>query len=323
MMNRRAFLIGLGAVLAAPLGAEAQQAERIGKVPKVGFLGNPPFNHAFEQGLRTLGYADGHNIAIDYMPWTLDEHLPRLAAELVRRKVDVLVAGTTYGALAAKKATTTIPIVMVNVTDPVATGLVASLARPGGNVTGLSRVTLDLVGKNLELLTEAVPRVVRLAVLSNPRHPLHAALLTSAKHVAESLRLELKHVEAGAPNELEGAFTVIAREHVNALLVLADGMFFDERKRIADLALRTRLPTMFANSEHAEAGGLMSYAPSSVEPYRRAAYYVDRILKGAKPADLPVEQPTTFELVINLKTAKTLGLTMPPSLLVRADQLIE
>jgi len=289
-MNRRAFVTGLGGLLAGPV---AVCAEQVGKVPKVGFLGNPPFNQAFEQGLRALGYADRQNIAIEYMPWELG-NLPFLAAELVQRKVDILVAGTTYGALAAQKATTTIPIVMVNVTDPVATGLVASLARPGGNVTGLSRITLDLVGKNLELLTEAVPGVVRGAVLSNPTHPLHAALLKSAKRAAESRRLELEPVEARAPNELDGAFTAIARQRAKALLVLADGMFWDERKRIADLALRNRLPSMFANSEHAEAGGLMSYAPSSVEPYRRAAYYVDRILKGAKPADLPVEEPTSL-----------------------------
>src|SRR5262245_48191230 len=188
-MDRRAFVTGLGAVLAAP---RVVGAEQIGKMPKVGFLGNAPFSQTFEQGLRALGYVDGNNIAIEYMSWELDGQLPLLAAELVRRKVDILVAGTTYGALAAKNATTTIPIVMVNVTDPVATGLVASLARPGGNVTGLSRVTLDLVGKNLELLTQAVPGVVRLAVLSNPAHPLHGTLLKSAKHAAESLRLELK-----------------------------------------------------------------------------------------------------------------------------------
>jgi len=319
-VNRRAFVTGLGAVLVAP---RAIGAEQIGKMPKVGFLGNAPFSQTFEQGLRALGYVDGNNIAIEYMSWELDEQLPLRAAELVRHKVDVLVAGTTYGALAAKNATTTIPIVMVNVTDPVATGLVASLARPGGNVTGLSRVTLDLIGKNLELLTQAVPGVVRLAVLANPTHPLHGTLLKSATHAAESLRLELKPVEAGAPKELDAVFAVIARARVNALLVLADGMFFDQRKRIADLALSNRLPSMFANSEHAEAGGLMSYAPSSVEPYRRAAYYVDRILKGAKPGDLPVEQPTKFELVINVKTAKALGLTIPPSLLLRADQVIE
>ena len=318
--------IGLAVALAlglalAPLATDAEQTAR---VPKVGFLGGAPFIQAFDRGLRELGYTDGQNIVIEQMSWAgQDEELPTLAAELVRRKVDLLVAGTTPRALAARNATTTIPIVMVNVADPVASGLVVSLARPGGNVTGLSRVSLDLIGKNLELLREAAPVIRRLAVLVNPTHALHPALLNSAKHTAALLTLKLEPVEAAAPKELEHAFSVIARKRVNALLVLPDGMFWGERRRIADFALTSRLPSMFGNTEHAEAGGLMSYAPSSLEPYRRAAYYVDKILKGAKPADLPVEQPTKFELVINLKTAKALGLTIPQTLLLRADQLIE
>jgi len=318
--------IGLAVALAlglalAPLATDAEQT---GRVPKVGFLGGAPFIQAFDRGLRELGYTDGQNIVIEQISWAgQDEELPTLAAELVRRKVDLLVAGTTPRALAARNATTTIPIVMVNVADPVASGLVVSLARPGGNVTGLSRVSLDLIGKNLELLREAAPVVTRLAVLVNPTHALHPALLNSAKHTAALLTLKLEPVEAAAPKELEHAFSVIARKRVNALLVLPDGMFWGERRRIADFALTSRLPSMFGNTEHAEAGGLMSYAPSSLEPYRRAAYYVDKILKGAKPADLPVEQPTKFELVINLKTAKALGLTIPQTLLLRADQLIE
>jgi len=318
--------IGLAVALAlglalAPLATDAEQT---GRVPKVGFLGGAPFIQAFDRGLRELGYTDGQNIVIEQMSWAgQDEELPTLAAELVRRKVDLLVAGTTPRALAARNATTTIPIVMVNVADPVASGLVVSLARPGGNVTGLSRVSLDLIGKNLELLREAAPVIRRLAVLVNPTHALHPALLNSAKHTAALLTLKLEPVEAAAPKELEHAFSVIARKRVNALLVLPDGMFWGERRRIADFALTSRLPSMFGNTEHAEAGGLMSYAPSSLEPYRRAAYYVDKILKGAKPADLPVEQPTKFELVINLKTAKALGLTIPQTLLLRADQLIE
>jgi ABC-type uncharacterized transport system substrate-binding protein len=319
-------LIWLAVVLAIGLALAplATDAEQIGRVPKVGFLGGAPFIQVFDQGLRELGYTDGQNIVIEEISWAgRDEELPILAAELVRRKVDVLVAGTTPRALAARNATTTIPIVMVNVADPVASGLVVSLARPGGNVTGLSRVSLDLIGKNLELLREAAPAVTRLAVLVNPTHALHPALLNSAKHTAALLTLKLEPVEAAVPKELERAFSVIARKRVNALLVLPDGMFWGERRRIADFALRSRLPSMFGNTEHAEAGGLMSYAPSSFEPYRRAAYYVDKILKGAKPADLPVEQPTKFELVINLKTAKALGLTIPQSLLLRADQVIE
>ena len=205
-------------LLVAPLATEAQQA---GRVPKVGFLGGDPFIQAFDQGLRELGYTDGQNIVIEQISWAdRDEELPTLAAELVRRKVDLLVAGTTPRALAARNATTTIPIVMVNVADPVASGLVVSLARPGGNVTGLSRVSLDLIGKNLELLREAAPVVTRLAVLVNPTHALHPALLNSAKHTAALLTLKLEPVEAAAPKELEHAFSVIARKRVNALLVL-------------------------------------------------------------------------------------------------------
>ena len=289
--------IGLAVILALGLVLEplAADAEQTGRVPKVGFLGGAPFIQAFDQGLRELGYTDGQNIVIEQIPWAdRDEELPTLAAELVRRKVDLLVAGTTPRAVAARNATTTIPIVMVNVADPVASGLVVSLATPGGNVTGLSRVSLDLIGKNLELLREAVPAVRRLAVLVNPTHALHPTLLNTAKHTAAFLNLKLEPVEAAAPKELEHAFSVIARKRVNALLVLPDGMFWGERRRLADFALRSRLPSMFGNTEHAEAGGLMSYAPSSFEPYRRAAYYVDKILKGTKPADLPVEQPTKF-----------------------------
>ena len=263
--------IGLAVVLALglALAPRATAAEQIGRVPKVGFLGGGPFIQVFDQGLRELGYTDGQNIVIEQISWAgRDEEL---AAELVRRKVDLVVAGTTPRAIAARNATTTIPIVMVNVADPVASGLVVSLARPGGNVTGLSRVSLDLIGKNLELLREAAPAVSRLAVLVNPTHALHPALLNSAKHTAALLTLKLEPVEAAVPKELEHAFSVIARKRVNALLVLPDGMFWDERRRIADFALRTHLPSMFGNTEHAEAGGLMSYAPSSLEPYRRAA----------------------------------------------------
>jgi putative tryptophan/tyrosine transport system substrate-binding protein len=253
----------------------------------------------------------------------IDERLPLLAAELVRLKPDVLVVSITVAALAAKSATTTtIPIVMVNVDDPVGSGLVASLARPGGNVTGLSRLTPELVGKNLALLKEAVPKAVRVAVLSNPRNPLHPELVRNAKLAAGSLGVQLKIVEARAPKELEGAFSTMAEERMSALLVLADGMFYVNRTRIADLALRNRLPSMFGSGDLSRAGGLMAYAPRSVDNYRRAATYVDKILKGAKPADLPVEQPTQFELVINLKTANALGLTIPQSVLLRADEVI-
>ncbi len=324
---RAAFVAALAlGLLIAPLTADAQP-EKIGRI---GYLGPSPSSggllQAFREGLLELGYIEGKNIAIEYRYTTLagdiDERLPLLAAELVRLKPDVLVVSITVAALATRNATTTIPIVMVNVDDPVGSGLIASLARPGGNVTGLSRLTPELIGKNLELLKEAVPRAVRVAVLSNPRNPLHPELVRNAKLAARSLGVQLKIVEAGAPKELEGAFSTMAGERMSALLVLADGMFYVNRTRIADLALRNRLPSMFGSGDLARAGGLMAYAPRSGDNYRRAATYVDKILKGAKPADLPVEQPTRFELVINLKTAKALGLTIPPSVLLRADEVI-
>jgi putative ABC transport system substrate-binding protein len=243
------------------------------------------------------------------------------AEELVRFRPDVLVVSITEVALAARNATTTIPIVMANVADPVGNGLVASLARPGGNLTGLSRLGPDLAGKTLALLKEAVPKAANIAVLSNPLDPVHPELLTNTKRAARALGVQLQIVEARTPDDLERAFAMMAKDGVAALLVLPDGMFYINRVRIADLALRGRLPSMFGSSEMAKAGGLMEYAPSSADNYRRAAIFVDKILRGAKPADLPVEQPTKFELVINLKTA--LGLTIPPSLLARADQVIE
>ena len=304
-------------ILAAPLAAYAQQT---GKLWRIGYLGasspaTRPFIDAFQQGLRELGYVDGRNIVIEYRSD---------AADLVRLKVDVLVASTNPRAVAAKSATATIPIVMVNVADPVQIGLVASLARPGGNVTGLSRIDSELIGKNLELLAETVPGVSRVALLSDPVNPAHPILVARAKQAAQSLGLQLlKIVETREPSELETAFSSMAKERVTALLVVAGGMLAGQYTRIADLALRNRLPSMSGSSLYPGAGGLMSYAPSSVAPYRRAATYVDKILRGAKPADLPVEQPTEFHLVINLKTAKALGLTVPPSLLLRADQVIE
>jgi putative ABC transport system substrate-binding protein len=235
----------------------------------------------------------------------------------------VLVVSVTDAALAAKNATRTIPIVMVSVPDPVAAGLVASLARPGGNITGLSRETRDLVGKDLQLLKEVLPETVRVGVLGNLTEPLNAAMVSDAKEAAKLLGVQLKIVEAGGPAQLEDAFSALHTERVGAVLVLGGAGFYLDRTRIADLALRNRLPSMFQNREFVEAGGLLSYAPSTSANYRRAAFFVDRILKGAKPADLPVEQPTKFELVINLKTAKTLGLTIPQSLLVRADEIIQ
>ena len=331
MTTRRAFIGTLaGGLLAAPLAAQAQPTRH---VPTVGFFGPPPsaggLVQAFQRGLRDLGYVEGQNIRIEYRytDVALQGHpdlFPRLAAELVRLKPDVLVVSVTEAALAAKKATSTIPIVMVSVPDPVAAGLVASLARPGGNVTGLSRETHDLIGKTFQLLKEALPEAVRVDLLVNPTDPLSSTEVADAKEAAKSLDVQLTIVEAGAvPTELEGAFSTVHADRADALLVVGGAGFYLNRTQIVSLALRNRVPSAFQNREFVEAGGLLSYAPSTVANYRRAAFFVDKILRGAKPADLPIEQPTKFELVINLKTAKALGLTIPPSLLLRADEVIQ
>jgi putative ABC transport system substrate-binding protein len=303
-------------------------AQQTGKNWRIGFLGPPPSTGAhlvaaFREGLRELGYVEGKNIVIEHRTTAgKDELAHRLAAELVALKVDVLVVSITQNAVAAKRATSVIPIVMVNVGDPVESGLVSSLARPGGNITGLSRLTAETIGKNLEVLAEAVPQAERVAVLWNRSNPLHPAMMVRAKEAATALGLALAEVQAGAPAELEEAFAVMVNERVNSVLVLADGMYFLNRRDIAELALRRRLPTMFQNSEHVQAGGLLSYSADSVDNYRRAATYVDKILKGAKPGDLPIQQPERFELVVNLKTADKLGLRLPAALLLRADVLI-
>ncbi len=328
-MDRRTFLFvfSLGA-LSAPLAAEAQPT---GKVYRIGYLapGSATVSQlpveAFREGLRELGLVEGQNIVIDYrFAEGRFDRLPELAAELVRLRVDVIMAGPTPPAMAAKKATGTIPIVMAGVGDPVELGLIASLARPGANVTGLSfSVGMDIFGKGLELLREAVPKFRRVAILSNPGNPSHALAITNVKGAAGSFGVQLQLLEAREPNQFDGAFAAMAKERVDALLVVADGMFILHRARLADLAAKNRVPSMHGVRENVEAGGLMSYGPSTVAAWRRAAFFVDRILKGAKPADLPVEQPTKFELVINLKTAKALGLTVPATLLARADEVIE
>ena len=325
-MNRRRFLTTLcGGLLAAPLAAGAQQA---GKVWRIGYLSSSSATanpEAFRQGLRELGWIEGQNIAIDYR-FAEDrfDRLPELAAELVRLKVDVIVAGPTQPAVAAKNATRTIPIVMASAADPVELRLIASLARPGGNVTGLSfSVNSELFGKGLELLKEAVPKLRRVAVLSNPANPAQVRAIDKVKVAARSLAMPLQLLEARGPNEFDGAFAAMAKQRAEALLVVAEGLFLRHRARLADLEAKYRLPSMHGLKENVEAGGLMSYGPSIVATFRRAAVFVDKILRGTKPADLPVEQPTKFELVINLKTAKVLGLTIPPSLLQRAHQVIE
>jgi putative tryptophan/tyrosine transport system substrate-binding protein len=325
-MQRRAFVIGGITVLAAPLATEAQQA---GRVPRVGYLGTRTLSDfgvdAFRQGLRELGWVEGRNIVVDYRfaEGNLDR-LPDLAAELVRLNVDIIVAQATPGAAAAKNATQTIPIVMVPVGDPVGLGLVASLARPGGNITGVSYSAggLEIIGKQLELLKETLPKIRRVAILLNPTNPTRPVAMRDVNAAAGALALQLKFLEAGDPNEFDGAFAAMAKERIEALGVMAT-MFVLHRKRLADLAAKSRLPAAYGWREHVEAGGLMSYGPSLSDLFRRGATFVDRILKGASPGDLPVEQPTKFDLVINLKTAKALGLTIPPSLLLRADQVIE
>jgi putative ABC transport system substrate-binding protein len=331
MMDRRRFLLtSLAGALAAPLAAEAQQAA---KVARIGLLAlnlaaAPHLPEAFRQGLRDLGYVEGRNIVIEYRDAEgKPERLPALAAELVALKVDVIVAPGTPQALAAKQATRTLPIVFASgASDPVTSGLVTSLARPGGNVTGLTGLGPELVGKCLEQLTQAVPGVTRVAVLWQPG-PLgertEKEMLKGAEVAGRALGVRLQFVEARGPAEFDRAFSDMTRAHASALTVLGSAMFFNERRRLVDLAAEHRLPTVYTVREYVDAGGLMSYGPNLADLFRRAATYVDKILKGARPADLPVEQPTKFDLVINLKTARTLGLTIPPSLLARADQVIE
>ena len=332
-MDRRAFLSAVsGGLLAAPIAAEAQQA---GKVYRIGFVNassppalNLPRRPPLEQGLADLGYVQGRNLLIEYRYAEGKlERLPALAAELVALPVDVIVTGGgTLGALAAKQATRTLPVVFVAVGDPVASGLVNSLAQPGGNVTGVSSLVQELVGKCLEQLKQAVPRISRAAVLWQPGEVGELAekdRLKGADIAARALGVRLEFVEARGPGDIDRAFSDMARVHVDALAVLSSTMLYYERHRLAILAAKNRLPTVFSVRDYADAGGLISYGPNLPDLFRRAATYVDKILKGARPADLPVEQPTKLELVINLKTAKALGLTIRQSLLQRADQLIE
>ena len=327
-------LIGLAVALAlglilAPLAADAQPAARgyrIGVLLAAPATIVTPYVEALRERLRELGYVEGQNLALELRWVTTAEGfggLDRLAADLVRSKVDLLVAWTTPAALAAKRATRTIPIVMLSVGDPVESGLVASLSRPGGNVTGVTSVVWDLSAKQLQLLREVRADARRIAVLRNLTNPASAGAWREIQVAAESLGVQLQLVGVREPRELEPAFAAMARDHAAGVVIVPDPLFIRERRRIAELAQQARLATVFQRSENVEAGGLMAYGPKNTEQFRQAAVYVDRILKGAKPGDLPIEQPTKFELVINLKTAKALGLTIPPSLLLRADQVIE
>jgi putative ABC transport system substrate-binding protein len=329
-MDRRAFVSGIAAILAAPMDAEAQQ---LGKVYRIGILeqGGPypsasggPAHEEFRRQLRELGYIDGQNVVFEYrFAEGRAERLPDFAAELVRLKVDVIVAGGTPAPLAAKHATRTIPIIMAAAGDPVGTGLVANLGRPEGNVTGLSNLSEELTGKRLQFVKDVVPRVLRVAVLWNASNPISTIVFKHTEAAARTLGLQVQSVEVRGPDDFEQALPATLSGRANTLFVVDDPLVFRERTLIAEFALRNRLPASAFYKEFVEAGGLMSLGPNLTHQYRRAAIFVDKILKGTKPADLPVEQPTKFELVINLKTAKAIGLTIPPSLLLRADQVIE
>lgn len=307
--------------------SHAQQPTR---VPRVGFVhagpGGPPaqFVEAFRQGLRALGYVEGQNVEVEFR-WHPPERLdllPGIAHELVRSNADVLVGSTTPEIIALKQATSTIPIVMITPSDPVGAGLIGSLARPGGNVTGLAWMSRDITGKRLELLKEAVPKASRVADLWDPRNPALQVDFQEMQRAARTLGIKIHSAEVRDPNELVSAFSSIKRAHVDALIVQAGYLTMSHRKQIADLAVQHGLPSMFFAREYVDAGGLMSYGGSLSDLYRRSAYYVDRILKGARPADLPVEQPTKFQLIINMKTAKALGITIPEAILQRADEVL-
>jgi len=326
VMDRRTWLMGSLGLLAVPPVAEAQAPT---KVFRIGVLSGAsptsplawPVWQPFFQGLRDLGYVEGQNVVIEGRYYgDRVERLPALAVELVRLQVDVIVAGTSPAPEEARRATSTIPIVMPNHPDPVGSGLVASFAKPGGNVTGLSLVAPELRVKQLQLLKEILPRLTRVAFLRNPTIPLDLKDLEAA---AQSLKLQVHVVEVSAPNELGDAFSAATRKRAGALIVLGGYMVWAHRARLAELAATSRLPTVYLLREHVEAGGLMAYGVDLRDSYRRAAGYVDKILKGAKPGDLPIEQPSKFELSINLKAAKALGLTIPPSVLVRADLIVE
>jgi ABC-type uncharacterized transport system substrate-binding protein len=331
LSGRRAFLGTVAAgFLAAPLAVEAQQAA---KITRIGYLAlnraaGPHRHEALLQGLRDLGYVEGRDVVIEYRDAEgKSELLSALAAELVALKVDVIVAGGgAQAALAAKKATRTLPIVFAATADPVGSGLVSSLARPGGNVTGLSLIFPELVGKCLEQIKQVVPGVTRIAVLWQPGaygERTAEDMLKRAEVAGRALGMQLQLVEARGPADFDRAFSHMTRARAGALTVLGTVTFSNERRRLVELAAKTRLPVVYMERDYVDAGGLMSYGPNVTDLFRRAATYVDKILKGANPGDLPVEQPTQFELVINLKTAKALGLTIPPSLLQRADQVIE
>jgi putative ABC transport system substrate-binding protein len=325
-MRRREFMTLLAGATTWPLAARAQQPA---KVAQIGFLGPAPAAtflprlEALRAGLRDLGYVEGKNFVFEFRWAERVEQLPEMAAELVRMKVDIILVSSSTYAEPARQATKTIPIVFAVHADPVGLGHVASLARPGGNITGLSTLLTDLVPKQLEIFKEAVPQTTRIGILWNPTTPSHGPALQALKTVGEKLDVQLLLVPARTVEELEGAFSTMTREQMDGFLVIASPLSFSQRVPFADLALKHRLPGMFGTGENVEVGGLMSYGVDYNDLHRRAALYIDKILKGAKPADLPVEQASKYELIINLKTANALGLAIPESLLLRADKVIE
>jgi putative tryptophan/tyrosine transport system substrate-binding protein len=311
-------------LLALTIPAQAQQAKKVPRIGYLRFIEFPAYDAAFRNGLTDLGYIERENIHVEYrFAGGSLARLAEFAAELVSLKVDVIVAGSTQSIDAAKRATKTIPIVFPVTFDPVESGFVASLARPGGNLTGLSTVNPDAAAKRVELLKEVIPEISRLAVLRNPTNSGSQFPLKETEAGAKQLGIRLQTLEARSPEELEGVFRLATSERAGALIVIVDALFNAHQQRISDLAIKHRLPAMFDSAQYAEAGGLISYGANLSDLFRRAATYVDKILKGAKPADLPVEQPTKFDLVINLKTAKEIGLTIPPNVLARADKVIK
>jgi putative ABC transport system substrate-binding protein len=326
-VDRRAVIAGILSLLAAPLAAEAQPAV---KVPRIALLDTTSMParrllwDAFRERLRELGYVEGANLIVEPR-WADDkaERLPGLVAELVRLAPDLIVVAGAPAAMAAHHATTTIPIILAGIGDPVLLGLVASLARPGGNITGVTNVTIELAGKRVGLLKEMVPKVSRLAILLDAGNPVADFNVKETEAATASVGLTLRVFSVRTASEFNRAFSAMLKEHVGALIVGPSPMFIAQRQQLAELAAENRLPTIFALREYTQVGGLMSYGPHYPDMYRRVAAFVDKILKGAKPADLPVEQPTKFEFIINLKAAKQIGLTIPPSVLARADEVIE
>ena len=327
MITRRKLVLALGIGGFAPFASLAQQP--LAKVFRIGYLGPSPgaapgLLDAFRDGLRERGYVEGRNLAIEYRYTDgTGKGYAAEASDLVARQVDVIAASVANVAVYAHKATQTIPIVMMNGDDPVENGLAASLAHPGGNVTGVVRLSSELLPKNLEFLSKIVPREKRITLLVDPGSPVTNIALPHARRAAKTLGLELSIVEASNVAEIDALFAVLKKQRPGALIVMGSGTFYVHRAQLADLALKLRLPSMFAFSEQVQAGGLAAYSASSIENYRRAAVFVDKILKGAKPADLPVEQPTKFELVVNMKTAKALGIKIPNSILEMATKVIE